>query len=138
MKCSNLFQEQGSKKADFYHINKTDEKPAVNYFSDKNDEYKGKIKNYYIWHFPQTIKFINISDYLKMLDDIHTMDFIILDMSNVEDAHSSFIGFLIYFKNINDKIGLRSIYKMSPYVKQTCTMLGVYDFLSNNVLDRAG
>ncbi len=60
----------------------------------------------FLWTFPRSISFESTSSYSNRFDDIDLKGHFVFDLSNTDEIHSSFIGFLLDMKRkIEDEGG---------------------------------
>lgn len=82
----------------------------------------------YIWQFPEIIEFFDVPEYMATFDTLINRKLIIFDMTDTLDAHSAFIGFLIHVKKRMEERGCRHIFRTSPYIEKTFSLLGMNEY----------
>ncbi|MBN2159651.1 MAG: hypothetical protein JW807_09660 [Spirochaetes bacterium] len=82
----------------------------------------------FTWQFPEIIEFFDVPEYLETFEKVMSRKLIIFDMTDTLDAHSAFIGFLIHVKKQMEARGCRPVFKTSPYIKKTISMLGMNEY----------
>jgi anti-anti-sigma regulatory factor len=83
-----------------------------------------------VWKFPPVIDICQVSRYLSIFDRLGHKNRIVFDMNEIEDIHSSFIGFLVFCKERLGKSGGQLELELSPYLKQTLKCLGMGEYFS--------
>jgi anti-anti-sigma regulatory factor len=85
-----------------------------------------------VWTFPQEIEFWLVPDYLKKIEGSTFKNRIVFDLSETENVHSSFIGFLIFVKQSSEKHRGKLILKVSPSLKKLFAMLNVLEYFATS------
>ena len=88
-----------------------------------------------VWTFPQEIEFWLVPDYLKRIEGSTFKNRIVFDLSETENVHSSFIGFLIFVKQSAEKHRGKLVLKVSPSMKKRSTGLLVDTYWSDCLLN---
>ncbi|MBN2159883.1 MAG: hypothetical protein JW807_10840 [Spirochaetes bacterium] len=83
-----------------------------------------------IWKFPANVDISLVSRYLSVFNTMQNHHRIVFDMNDIEDIHSSFIGFLIFSKEKLKKSGGEIIFQMSPYLRNMLTRLGMAEYFA--------
>lgn len=90
----------------------------------------GDMKKALIWKFPATVDISLVSRYLSVFNTMQNHHRIVFDMNDIEDIHSSFIGFLIFSKEKLKKSGGELVFHMSPYLSSMLTKLGMAEYFA--------
>ena len=81
-----------------------------------------------VWKFPENVDFSMAHICLSKLKSIPRRQTITIDLSNTEDIHSSFIGFLIHASQILKNDGGQLILSISPTLEKIFSMLKIIDY----------
>ena len=81
-----------------------------------------------IWKFPKYINFESASSYSQKFTNLHYDDSVIFDLSDTENVHSSFIGFLIDLKQRIDRSGGALTIHPSPSLEKLFNVIDLYDY----------
>jgi anti-anti-sigma regulatory factor len=80
------------------------------------------------WIFPENIEFEEVTNYLKKFDKMSHNLPITFDLSETENIHSSFIGFLIHAKRKIDNEKGKLVLIISPSLEKIFTMLNMNNY----------
>lgn len=80
------------------------------------------------WRFSENIEFEEVTNYLKRFDKLAHNQTITFDLSETENIHSSFIGFLIHAKRKIESGKGKLILVISPSLEKIFTMLKLNDY----------
>ncbi|MBN1498033.1 MAG: STAS domain-containing protein [Spirochaetes bacterium] len=83
-----------------------------------------------VWKFPAVIDICLVSLYMSVFDRLAHNERMVFDMNDIEDIHSSFIGFLVFCKERLGKNGGHLDLELSPYLQHTLTFLGMGEYFS--------
>jgi len=89
-----------------------------------------------IWRFPENIKYENVPGYLAILNNCRFSNELVLDLSETDILHSSFIGFLIHAKQIIEKDNGKLKIILSKRSERIFNMLNIYNFFRNNIAEK--
>ncbi len=81
-----------------------------------------------IWKFPKQINFETASSYTQKFINLQFEESVIFDLSETENVHSSFIGFLIDLKQRIDRNGGILTIHPSPSLEKLLNVINLYDF----------
>jgi len=93
-----------------------------------------KLREPKIWKLPKSIGYDCVPNYLSLLNSHYMPEELILDLTETEVLHSSFIGFLIYAKNFTEKNNSSIKIILSPKSEKIFKMLHIYDFFQSNII----
>ena len=88
------------------------------------------------WKFPENIRYENVPGYLTILNNRTFYNELILDLSETEILHSSFIGFLIYAKQVIEKDRGKLTILLSKKSERIFHMLNIYNFFRSNIAEK--
>lgn len=80
------------------------------------------------WKFPKSINFETAASYSQKFRNINYDESIILDLSETENVHSSFIGFLIDLKQRIDRSGGELTIYPSPTLERLLNVINLHDY----------
>lgn len=80
------------------------------------------------WKFPENIGFDQVNDYLRIFEKLDCNETITFDLTETENIHSSFIGFLIHARRRIDKESGKLMLLVSPSIEKIFTMLNLNDY----------
>ncbi len=80
------------------------------------------------WRFPENIEFEEVTNYLRKFDKLSHNQTITFDLSETENIHSSFIGFLIHAKRRMETEKGNLILIISPSLEKIFTMLNLNNY----------
>ncbi len=83
-----------------------------------------------VWKFPPVVDICQVSLYLSVFNRLSHTEQIVFDMKEIEEIHSSFIGFLVFCKERLGTDGGQLVLQLSPYLEQTLGFLGMGEYLS--------
>ena len=86
-----------------------------------------------IWKFPETISYESVPGYITILNDKHLRQELIIDLTNTETLHTSFIGFLLHAKQVIEKNSGTLEIKLSKRSEKIFHMLNIHEYFSNNI-----
>ncbi len=86
------------------------------------------LENNNTWVFPHLINFETASSYSQKFIDIPFNKNITFDLSNTENVHSSFIGFLIDLKQKIDTNGGLLTINPSPSLERLLNIINLHDY----------
>lgn len=89
-----------------------------------------------VWRFPQEIEFWLVPEYLKKMEGSTFKDIIVFDLSETDNVHSSFIGFLIFVKQSTEKQGGKLVLKVSSALKRLFVMLNILEYFATSLTDQ--
>ncbi len=89
-----------------------------------------------IWRLPQNIGYENVPGYLAILKNSCFHKELVLDLSETDILHSSFIGFLIHAKQIIEKDNGKLRIILSKKSERIFRMLNIYNFFSYNITEK--
>jgi len=89
-----------------------------------------------IWTFPENIRYENVPGYLEILKNSSFYKELVLDLSETDILHSSFIGFLIHAKQIIEKNNGKLRIILSKRSERIFHMLNIYNFFSRNITEK--
>lgn len=89
-----------------------------------------------IWKFPANIGYESVPEYIPMLKKRQFINELIIDLTETEILHSSFIGFLIYAKQVIEKNNGKLILNLSGKSEKIFHMLKIHDYFSSNITIR--
>jgi anti-anti-sigma regulatory factor len=81
-----------------------------------------------IWTFPKSIEYSEVPQYLRRLDGQTNDRALVLDLSDTEDMHSAFIGFLIVAKERIEKTGFKLVLYIPPSIERILKMLNIFEY----------
>ena len=90
-----------------------------------------------IWTFPEKIDFVFISEYMKRIEGVSFSEKLHFDLSETENVHSSFIGFLIFVKQMVEKNCGVLILEISSSLKKLFVMLNIYEYFAASIPSRS-
>jgi anti-anti-sigma regulatory factor len=88
------------------------------------------MKKAMVWKFPACVDICQVSRYLSLIEKLEHSTRVVFDMQDIEDIHSSFLGFLVFSKEKLVSRGGTLVLRMSPYMQKTVTRLGMSDYFS--------
>lgn len=80
------------------------------------------------WKFPRYIYFESASSYTQKFSNLMYNENVIFDLSETENVHSSFIGFLIDLKQRIDKCGGILTIHPSPSLERLLNIINLHDY----------
>ena len=80
------------------------------------------------WKFPSNIEFEEVTNYLKKFEKLSHDKPITFDLSDTENIHSSFIGFLIHAKRKIEKENGELTLIISRPMEKIFSMLNLHDY----------
>ena len=80
------------------------------------------------WKFPRFINFESASSYTQKFSTLMYNENVIFDLSETENVHSSFIGFLIDLKQRIDKSGGVLIIHPSQSLERILNIINLHDY----------
>jgi anti-anti-sigma regulatory factor len=83
-----------------------------------------------VWKFPPVVDICLVSRYMSVFERVVHANRIVFDMKEIEDIHSSFIGFLVFSKERLKKSGGQLVLEVSPYLKHTLKFLDMGEYFS--------
>ncbi len=83
--------------------------------------------------FPQRIHFEDVSNFVETFNSFKDYNGIIFDLSQTEEIHSSFVGFLINSKDFISKKNGSLILIVSYTTEKILKMLHLLPYFSNNI-----
>lgn len=89
-----------------------------------------------IWKFPENIRYENVPGYLSILYRRRFQNELVLDLSETDILHSSFIGFLIHAKQVLEKDNGKLTILLSKRSERIFHMLNIYNFFSSNITEK--
>ncbi len=89
-----------------------------------------------VWRLPQNIGYENVPGYLAILKNSCFHKELVLDLSETDILHSSFIGFLIHAKQIIEKDNGKLWIILSKRSERIFRMLNIYNFFSYNITEK--
>jgi len=89
-----------------------------------------------IWRFPENIQYENVPGYLALLNNRFFNNELVIDLSDTDILHSSFIGFLIHAKQIIEKDNGRMKIILSKKSERIFHMLNIYNFFRHNISEK--
>jgi len=89
-----------------------------------------------IWRFPENIRFENVPGYLAILKNRSFHNELVLDLSETDILHSSFVGFLIHAKQIIEKDNGKLEIILSRRSERIFHMLNIYNFFKLNITQK--
>jgi anti-anti-sigma regulatory factor len=93
-----------------------------------------KLREPKIWKLPKTIGYDCVPNYLSLLNNHYMPEELIVDLTETEVLHSSFVGFLIYAKNMIEKNNGSIKIILSDTSKKIFKMLNIYIFFEPNII----
>jgi len=87
-----------------------------------------------VWKFPRNISFDIVSQYTEALENKKKDVFLIFDLRNTLNMHSSFVGFLIYTKYTVEKNGGNLTLLLSNTVEKILTILKVENYFYPHII----
>ncbi len=94
-------------------------------------------KNIKTWSFPEHINFEILTHYLKKFDEENHNQKFIFNLSKTTYIHSSFIGFLINFKDKIEKKGGNLELLISPELEKFFNKINLGKFLSYTIVKKS-
>jgi len=88
------------------------------------------------WKFPENIGYENVPGYLTILNKRYFQNELVLDLSDTDIVHSSFVGFLIHAKQIIEKDNGKLKIILSKRSEQIFHMLNIYSFFKHNITEK--
>jgi len=85
------------------------------------------------WVFPKNISLESVADYSQLFEGLINPGDLIFDLSQTENMHSSYIGFLIHAKHILNKKGAALKLILSFTSEKILTMLNILDHFSSEI-----
>ena len=83
--------------------------------------------------FPKRIHFQDVSDYVEKFNTIKNYERVIFDLSETEEIHSSFVGFLINSKDFIQKRNGSILLILSNTTEKILKMLNLLSYFSDNI-----
>lgn len=86
------------------------------------------------WTFPASIEYQDVPEFLRRFEATAVAGTFVFDLRETQEAHSSFIGFLIFAKYVIEKNGHSLVLNLSPALERLLKMLRVFEyFMSRNL-----
>jgi anti-anti-sigma regulatory factor len=80
------------------------------------------------WTFPRNIEYSDVPHYLRKFENLKITSAIAFDLSDTEEMHSSFIGFLICAKQALEKKGHPLVLHLSPSIEKILNMFQMLEY----------
>lgn len=85
------------------------------------------------WIFPENISFEAVANYSQLFEGISSEKIITFDLSETENIHSSFIGFLIHTKHVLTRQGGSLKLIVSFTAERILVMLNILDYFAPEI-----
>ena len=89
------------------------------------------------WVFPENISFESVAEYNQLFQSLQNPDDLVFDLSQTENMHSSYIGFLIHTKHTLNRSGASLRLILSFTAEKILTMLNVLEYFSADITGAA-